>query len=90
MERKSFLLHILAAPEIITNLVRNTKLTPRQVADVFTHEFWEEITPGERQRLVQLLLEKVTVHPEKIVLEVRTDGLGSVHEAYANQQEKTE
>ena len=33
---------------------------------------------------MQLLLESVTVYPEKLVLVVRSDGLGSIRDAYGD------
>ena len=75
---------VLTAPEIITNVGRATKMTPKQVMETFGQEFWQEVTPGECQRLMQLLLESVTVYPEKLVLVVRSDGLGSIRDAYGD------
>lgn len=76
--------NVLTAPEIITNVARASKMTPRQVTETFSKEFWMEVTPGECQCLMQLLLETVTIYPDKIVLTLRTDGLSSIRDAYGN------
>ena len=76
--------NVLTAPEIITNVARASKMTPRQVTETFSKEFWMEVTPGECQRLMQLLLETVTIYPDKIVMTLRTDGLSSIRDAYGN------
>ena len=47
-------------------------------------EFWQEASPGERQRLVQLLLKAVILYPDKLKLQLRTAGIKSIQEAYAS------
>lgn len=73
---------ILSAPEIVLEVARQTGEKPRDVIEMFSERFWEEVTPGERQRLMRLLLERVTINEKDIKLEIRTAGIQSAMEAY--------
>ena len=41
-------------------------MNPVDVADCFREEFWNEISPGEYNRLVILLVEKATVWQDRL------------------------
>ncbi len=77
---------ILASPEILIAVARQTGMRANEIGTMFSKEFWEEITPGETQRLMQILLEQVTVNEDGVVMEIRTAGIESVTEAYNDQQ----
>ena len=77
---------VMCSPEITAAVSRQTGLPPRDVGEVCTETLWEEASPGERQRLAQILLASVTVHPDRLSLELRTAGLKSVAEAYSARQ----
>ena len=72
---------ILPSPEIILAIANKTGIRPRDVVEIFSKELWEEITPGERQRLMQLLLERVVIEEDGVTLEIRTAGIKSIMEA---------
>ena len=78
----------LASPEIVAGVSRQTGVPGRELLGHFSDGFWKSASPGERQRLVRLLLESVTIMPDCLKLELRTAGLKSVAEAYANEQRK--
>lgn len=78
----------LASPEIVAGVSRQTGVPGRELLGHFSDGFWKSASPGERQRLVRLLLESVTIMPDCLKLELRTAGLKSVAEAYANEQKK--
>lgn len=78
----------LASPEIVAGVSRQTGVSGRELLERFSDGFWQSASPGERQRLVRLLLESVTIMPDCLKLELRTAGLKSVAEGYANEQKK--
>ena len=78
----------LASPEIVAGVSRQTGVPGRELLGHFSDGFWKSASPGERQRLVRLLLESVTIMPDCLKLELQTAGLKSVAEAYANEQKK--
>ena len=48
-------------------------------------EFWNEISPGEYNRLVILLVEKATVWQDRLELELKTSGVKSLMEELKNE-----
>ncbi len=77
---------VMCSPEITAAVSRQTGLSPRDVGEVCSDALWEEASPGEHQRLAQIQLASVTVHPDRLSLELRTAGLKSVAEAYSARQ----
>ena len=55
-----------------------------KVVDCFREEFWNEITPGEYNRLLLLLVEKAVVWEDKLELELKTSGIKSLMEEFKN------
>lgn len=55
-----------------------------KVVDCFREEFWNEITPGEYNRLLLLLVEKAVVWEDKLELELKTCGIKSLMEEFKN------
>jgi hypothetical protein len=39
---------------------------------------WDELFPAERERLIRLVVDRLTVNPDGLVLVLRADGLGSL------------
>ena len=79
--------NILMSPEILAAVARQNNIRPNVIGTMFSSACWEEITPGELQRLVQLLVEQITVKEGGIVMEIRTAGIKSITEAYGNDQQ---
>jgi len=77
---------ILNSPEIIIAVARQTGMRANEIGTMFSKEFWNEITPGEKQRLMQILLEQVTINEDGVEMEIRTAGIESITEAYHDQQ----
>src|SRR4051812_9739434 len=76
---------LLRTPEIIVQtwrIARATveKLTEAQVrAALHTFEpLWDELFPAEQARIVQLLVERVSVTPDGIQIRLKTDGLATL------------
>ncbi len=75
---------VLLAPEIVLAVSKQTGVRPRDITEMFSNEMWNEMSPGEKYRLVQLLVERVVVNPESITMEIKTSGIKSIMEAYGN------
>ncbi len=73
---------ILVAPEIVLAVAKKTRERPNDIIEMFSERLWEEITPVERQRLVQLLVERVTINEGDIKIEIRTAGIKSIMEEH--------
>ena len=64
--------------------VEQSGMSPVEVVDRFREEFWNEITPGEYNRLLLLLVEKAVVWEDKLELELKTSGIKSLMEEFKN------
>ena len=56
-----------------------------EVVECFREEFWNEITPGEYNRLLLLLVEKDVIWEDKLELELKTSGIKSLIEEFKNE-----
>ena len=56
------------------------KLTEREVGKALQgiHEIWEELFPAEQERLLRLLVDKIIVHPDRVDIRIRADGMNSL------------
>jgi site-specific DNA recombinase len=75
---------ILNAPEIVAAVSRKTKIRAREVTAIFNAEFWNEITPGERNCLAFILIERAEVKRDELILEIKTEGVKSIIEEMKN------
>ena len=48
--------------------------------------FWNALYPAERQKLLHLMIDKVTVYGESLEIEVKTVGIQSIYEEFENEQ----
>ncbi len=48
-------------------------------------EFWNELSPGEYNRMVQLLVEKAVVWEDRLEIELKTAGIKSLMEVIENE-----
>ena len=62
-------------------------LPAEKIAELFKETFWQEISPGEMNRLLHLLLEKVEVHESKLTVEFKSSGIKTLMEEIANGEE---
>ena len=69
----------------IMRFAEKSGMNPVDVADCFREEFWNEISPGEYNRLVILLVEKATVWQDRLELELKTSGVKSLMEKLKNE-----
>ena len=55
-------------------------VTPKNTAEELARldNIWENLVPAEQQRIVEILVDQVTVYPERIEVELAADGLYSI------------
>ena len=75
----------LTSPELLAGVSKDTGKTGKELMEFLPKDLWDAASPGERQRLVQLLVESVTIYENSVKLELKTSGLKSVTEAYGMQ-----
>jgi hypothetical protein len=76
---------LLRAPEVIVGTWRTARDQGEGLAEADVREalqnldpLWDELFPTERARVLQLLIERVEVHPDRIDLRFRVDGIQSL------------
>ena len=79
------LLHIkkmLCTPTIVNQLARDLNTPGKEVAEVLNKltPLWDEMFPAERNRLMHLLLKKVTLYENHLDLDIRTAGVEQILE----------
>jgi hypothetical protein len=62
-----------------------SRMSPLEVVECFREEFWNEITLGEYNRLLLLLVEKAVVLEDKLELELKTSGIKSLIQEFKNE-----
>lgn len=78
---------MLQTPTILIKLAQVLNLSAEKIAELFKETFWQEISPGEMNRLLHLLLEKVEVHESKLTVEFKSSGIKTLMEEIANGEE---
>ena len=73
---------ILKSPEVIASVSLQTGLRPKDVAAILDDDFWTELTTLEKQHLFRILVEHVTINEDGAVIELRTESIKSIQEAY--------
>ena len=73
---------LLRAPEIIIATWRAARLQDGDITEADVREallhldpLWDELFPAEQMRILQLLVERVDVHPDSLDVKLRVDGL---------------
>ncbi len=76
---------LMRAPEIIVATWRNAREQESSITEDDVREalqnldpLWDELFPAEQARVIQLLVERIEVHPDKLDLRFRVDGLQSL------------
>lgn len=85
---------ILQAPEIIAQAISEVqKLAPetdeqQTIQTLLSIEaVWDELFPAEQSKITHLLIDKVTVSPTGIKIDVKTDGMKDLVQAVLNDAE---
>ena len=87
---------LLRSPEIIVATWRASRTHSEGVSEAEVREalhdmdpLWDELFPAEQSRVLQLLVERVDVHPHGLDIKLRVDGLDTlVSEIRASQAER--
>ena len=76
---------ILTEPAMVAQFAEKAGLNPADVWDFFKEEFWNELSPGEYNQMVRLLLEKAVVWENRLEIELKTSSIKSLMEVIANE-----
>ena len=76
---------ILSEPCMVMQFAEKSGLNTAEVLEFFKEEFWNELSPGEYNRMVHLLVEKAVVWKDRLEIEMKTDGIKSLVEVIANE-----
>ena len=71
---------VLRSPEVLPVLSDMAGLTAGEVARAIGGGMWETATAAERKRLFELLIEAVTLHEDRMEIEIRAAGLNAAME----------
>ena len=73
---------LLRAPEIVVRTWRAARQLGEDISEAEVREalerldpLWDELFPAEQARIVQLLVERVDIHPDSMNVRLRTAGL---------------
>ena len=76
---------LMRAPEIIVATWQNAREQESSITEGEVREalqsldpLWDELFPAEQARVIQLLVERIEVHPDRLDLMFRVDGLQSL------------
>ena len=70
---------------LVMRFAEQSGMSPVEVVECFREEFWNEISPGEYNRLLILLVEKAIVWEDRLELELKTCGVKSLLEEFKNE-----
>ena len=73
---------VVQAPEVVAKVAEQTGLNPNDVLSMFKGDFWRELLPEEKKRLMQILVKHVTIGEDGIEMEFHTESIKSIQEAY--------
>ena len=79
---RAYIKKMLCTPTIVNQLARNLNTPGKEVAEVLNKltPQWDEMFPAERNRLMHLLLKKVTLYENHLDLDIRTAGVEQILE----------
>ena len=76
---------MLSDISLVMRFAEQSGMSPVEVVECFREEFWNEISPGEYNRLLILLVEKAIVWEDRLELELKTCGVKSLLEEFKNE-----
>jgi len=78
--------HLMRTPEVIVQTWRAAKklgreVTEREVRSALAEfeELWDELFPAEQARILELLVQRVDVYPDRVDVALKIEGLTSLH-----------
>lgn len=78
---------VLKSPEIVAAVSKQTGIRPSDIMNQFDEVFWNELTPIEKQRLIQIMVEQVTINENGVTIIFRTENIKSIQETFNDQQD---
>lgn len=69
---------------MIARFAEKSNLQLQEIRDFFQESFWSEITPGEENRLIRILVEKAVVWEDRLEIEIKTSGIRPLMEKLKN------
>ena len=81
---KRYVIKMLGDISLVMQFAEKSGMNPVEVVECFQGDFWREITPGEYNRLLTLLIDKAVVWEDKLEIEFKTDGVKSLVEGMKN------
>ena len=75
---------MLGDVSLVMQFAEKSGMNPLAVVECFQETFWKEITPGEYNQLLILLIEKAVVWNNKLEIEFNTAGIKSLMEGFKN------
>ena len=75
---------LLSEPGMIARFAEKSNLQLQEIRDFFQESFWSEITPGEENRLIRILVEKAVVWEDRLEIEIKTSGIRPLMEKLKN------
>ena len=81
---KKHIRKMLGDISLVMQFAEKSGMNPVEVVECFREDFWKEITPGEYNRLLTLLIEKAVVWNDKLEIEFKTGGVKSLMEELKN------
>ena len=65
---------------MVAQFSEQTEFPPSEIMEFFKEKFWNELSPGEYNRIVHLLVEKAVVWEDRLEIELKTAGIRSLME----------
>ena len=81
---KKHIRKMLGDISLVMQFAEKSGMDPVAIVECFREDFWKEITPGEYNRLLTLLIEKAVVWNDKLEIEFKTGGVKSLMEEFKN------
>ena len=81
---KKHIRKMLGDISLVMQFAEKSGMDPVEVVECFREDFWKEITPGEYNRLLTLLIEKAVVWNDRLEIEFKTGGVKSLMEEFKN------
>ena len=73
---------MLGDVSLVMQFAEKSGMNPMEVVESFREDFWNEMTPGEYNRLLTLLIEKAVVWNDRLEMEFKTAGIRSLMEGF--------
>ena len=81
---KKHIRKMLGDISLVMQFAEKSGMNPVEVVECFREDFWKEITPGEYNRMLTLLIEKAVVWNDRLEIEFKTGGVKSLMEELKN------